>query len=69
LNKLVTLERSLITRRIGKFSPQRLRAVDDRLIQVLKIDLQRYYQEERSRLVELMNKQGFDALLRFLQQK
>lgn len=69
LNKLVTLERSLITRRIGKFSPQRLRAIDDRLIQVLKIDLERYYQEERSRLVELMNKQGFDALLRVLQQK
>ncbi|MCE7989326.1 MAG: type II toxin-antitoxin system PemK/MazF family toxin [Caldilinea sp. CFX5] len=69
LNKLVTLERSLITRRIGRVSPQRLRAIDDRVIQVLNIDLQRYYQAERSRLIELMNKQGFDALLRVLQQK
>lgn len=69
LNKLATLERPLVTRRIGKLSKQRLQAVDDRLIQALGIDLQRYHQEERHRLLELINKQGFDALLRNLQQK
>lgn len=69
LNKLATLERPLVTRRIGKLSKQRLQAVDDRLIQALGIDLQRYHQEERHRLLELINKQGFDALLRSLQQK
>lgn len=68
-DKLVTIDRALITRRIGRLSKQRLQAVDDKLIQVLGIDLKRYQQEERSRLAEVMTKQGLDALLRVLQQK
>lgn len=69
LDKLVTIDRALITRRIGRLSTQRLQSVDDKLIHVLGIDLKRYQQEERRRLTEVVTKQGLDALLRVLQQK
>lgn len=68
LDKLATIDKLLVTRRIGRLSKQRLQVVDDRLIQVLGIDLGRYQQEERRRLAEVMHTQGIDALLRSLQQ-
>ena len=68
LDKLATIDKQLVTRRIGRLSKQRLQAVDDRLLQVLSIDLSRYQGEERRRLAEIMHTQGLEALLRSLQQ-
>lgn len=68
LDKLATIDKLLVTRRIGRLSKQRLQVVDDCLIQVLGLDLGRYQQAERRRLAEVMHTQGIDALLRSLQQ-
>jgi len=68
LDKLATIDRRLITRRIGKLTQQRLQAVDDRLLRVLGIDIKRYQQEERRQLARLMHNQGIDALVRTLPQ-
>lgn len=68
LDKLATIDKQLVTRRIGRLSKQRLQAVGDCLIEVFGLDLRRYQQEERRRLAEVMHTQGIDALLRSLQQ-
>ena len=67
LDKLATIDKQLITRRIGKLSKERLQAVDDRLIQVLGIDLKRFQQADRRLLAEVMYTQGIEALRQLLQ--
>lgn len=67
LDKLATIDKQLITRRIGKLSKERLQAVDDRLIQVLGIDLKRFQQADRRLLAEVMHTQGIEALRQLLQ--
>ncbi len=67
LNKLVTLDRQLITRRIGTLAAQRLRRLDDKLVVALGIDVQPYYEQERQRLRQLLTEQGVETLLTVLQ--
>lgn len=62
LNKLVTLERQLVIRRIGSLPSHRLRRLDEKLVVALGIDLQPYDEQERQRLRQLLNEQGVDAL-------
>lgn len=67
LNKLATVDRQLVTRRIGRLSTQHLRVVDAKLVTALGIDVAPYHAQERQRLTELLNDQGIEALLSTLQ--
>jgi mRNA interferase MazF len=67
LNKLATIERRLITRRLGSLSTRLVQAVDDALVRALGVDLARYLAAERGRLAQILTKQGPEALARAVQ--
>jgi mRNA interferase MazF len=67
LNKLATLDRQLITRRIGTLTAQRLQRLDEKIVTVLGVDLELFYRQERQRLQQLFSQQGMQALLESLQ--
>jgi len=62
LDKLATLERTLIARRIGKITGQRLLAVDSTLMNALGISLNEPLRQERRRLDQLLATDGLDQL-------
>jgi mRNA interferase MazF len=67
LNKLATIERNLITRKLGQLAASRLLQVDDVLIKAFGIDLSRYLTAEHRRLGQILAVSGLDALRKALQ--
>lgn len=66
-NKLATIDRLLVTRRIGALAAQRLQLVDEKLILSLGINLQLFYQQEHRRLNQLLKQKGTEALIDLIQ--
>ena len=64
LNKLATIDRKLITRRIGHLSHQRYHEIDNALTKALGIDVSRYIRSEHKRLAQLLTREGIDALVK-----
>ncbi|MCB0063154.1 MAG: type II toxin-antitoxin system PemK/MazF family toxin [Caldilineaceae bacterium] len=63
LNKLATVERRLLTRRIGSLSVARMRLVDQKLTQALGIAVEYFYRQEYERLRHILHTKGIEALL------
>ena len=66
LDKLATLERNLIARRIGKLTQQRLLTVEYTLMKALGRSLEEYLRQERRRLDQLLATDGLDKLKQVL---
>ena len=63
LNKLATVDRRLLTRRIGFLSVNRIQLVDQKLTQALGIAVEYFYQQENERLRHILHTEGVEALL------
>ena len=68
LDKLATLDRRLVVRKLGALSQRQIQQIDGALLNVLEISLKPYLGIERQRLAEIAQKQGLERLLAELQQ-
>ncbi len=63
LNKLATLKRNLITRRIGHLPSQYIAQLDDALVNATGINIERYTKDEHQRLHKILQEEGCDSIL------
>lgn len=63
LDKLATIDRRLVIRKLGSLTPKRLNQIDEVLLRTLEISVERYLIMERQRLAEIAEKQGYENLL------
>lgn len=63
LDKLATIDRHLVVRKLGSLTPKRLYQIDEVLLRTLEISVERYLVMERQRLAEIAQKQGYENLL------
>lgn len=68
LDKLATLDRRLVVRKLGALSQRQIQQIDGALLNALEISLKPYLGIERQRLAEIAQKQGLERLLAELQQ-
>lgn len=63
LDKLATIDRRLVVRKLGRLTPKQLNRIDDLLLQALEISVEPHLVRERQRLAEIAQKQGHESLL------
>ncbi len=63
VDKIATIARRLVTRRIGRLGSTWQAEVDQRLVAVLGIDTSRYAAAERARLVAILARDGVETLI------
>ncbi|MCL4868623.1 MAG: type II toxin-antitoxin system PemK/MazF family toxin [Anaerolineae bacterium] len=63
LDKLATIDRLLIVRKLGVLTMNRLNQVDNALLHSLEITIERYLQAERERWIQVVKERGNDSLL------
>lgn len=63
LDKLATIDRRLVVRKLGSLTPKLFHQVDGALLHALEISVEPYVVKERQRLAEVAQNQGYESLL------
>lgn len=63
LDKLATIDRRLVVRKLGSLTPKLFHQVDGALLHALEISVEPYVVRERQRLAEVAQNQGYESLL------